>query len=93
MLRQQPTPAAMYMQLSLLETRRRRSEIEMGRARERISSLHARMEEIAREQASIKATLMRMDQPGPSGAPPVTQLARPGLELVAPSRTGFSIRY
>jgi hypothetical protein len=76
-----------------LETRRRRSEIEIGRAATRISSLQARMEEIAREQASIKATLERIEQPDATGAQPVTRLARPELELVAPARAGLSIRY
>jgi hypothetical protein len=93
MLRQQPTPAAIYLKLSHLETGRRRNETEIARAEAHILSLRAQMHEIVQEQTSLKAELARIDQRGPMSPRVVKRAARSAADGISPARIGFSVRY
>jgi hypothetical protein len=92
MLRQQPTPAAMYLKMSHLETARRRNDSEVARAEARILSLRGQFDEIVREQTSLKAALERIDQQGPTRLRPVVRASCSAAD-VAPVRIGLSIKY
>jgi hypothetical protein len=83
----------MYQKLSHLETARRRNEAEIARAEAHIVSLRGQVDGIIREQISIKASLERIDQLGPTRLEPANRASSPAVDEAPPLRIGLSIKY
>jgi len=84
----------MYLKLSHLETGFQRNSTEIARAEARILALRDQLEEIIREQNSLKAAMQHSDRQEPTSAPAVEGVARPVTDHVAaPERIGLSVRY